>query len=447
MFLEWISYLIQSVSSATILTLLAKSRWHKAYLFLGSFGLSLINTAIVVVLPKSVLGLPLAWVKLPLAVLISWLALSIFAAHANREKLKILLTQLGLTLLGESAALVFLGLVTVEPLTYQVIMEPSALRFAGSSIYAIVYLKIGVMVAILWHRFSPQLRNRFILATGLLLVMHLTVLIAFYSLNIDRFTRSIGWVGMLLALLMLLTDAFLYQSLSAVMRLYQSRRELELINRQMTDQYEYFHLAAQHAEQIKTFKHDLANQLQTAYFLVKNQSAHNPEPSENALGLIERLSDRLHEMNTLICRNNLVINAVLTQKHERAREQQTDLRFEITPVEFQSFNDIDLCSIATNLLDNALEACLMQSTLDRQIKFSIQPLEAKEGIQITVDNTCPTEPIWDESGLICTTKPEDPSNEHGLGLKSVRSIVRRYRGALSLSWNNGHFTATVTLRY
>ena len=108
-----------------------------------------------------------------------------------------------------------------------------------------------------------------------------------------------------------------------------------------------------------------------------------------------------------------------------------------------SFIDsIDLYTMLGNALENAIEsASQVENPQKRFLSVNIWRKERMAFLKI--ENYCETEPHF-QNGLPVTTKNNN-SFDHGYGMRSIRSVVRRYDGELKISTNNHVFTLSVLL--
>ena len=67
----------------------------------------------------------------------------------------------------------------------------------------------------------------------------------------------------------------------------------------------------------------------------------------------------------------------------------------------------------------------------------------KDYLSIEVSNPVSVNPI-NEHGNLETTK--ENKNNHGLGIKSIQAIVKKYNGILNYEWNNGIFKLNIMLQ-
>lgn len=114
-----------------------------------------------------------------------------------------------------------------------------------------------------------------------------------------------------------------------------------------------------------------------------------------------------------------VLDIILNYKLENAAEKGIAINADIAPLEGVDIEAHDLCSIISNLLDNAIEACERLSSEERWIHITIKNLE--DVIVIKVANSyCP------EGKL---AKPEKGKSKlHGYGQQAVKDKVKKYGG-------------------
>ena len=105
-----------------------------------------------------------------------------------------------------------------------------------------------------------------------------------------------------------------------------------------------------------------------------------------------------------------------------------------------SMDEIDLCLILSNLLENALEASLKTSPDRRRIDLTIYP-HFTHLLLIQVENTFEGE-IQEKGGVFQSSK----RSSDGIGIQSVRRICEKNGGASNFSCENGVFIAQIMLR-
>ena len=101
------------------------------------------------------------------------------------------------------------------------------------------------------------------------------------------------------------------------------------------------------------------------------------------------------------------------------------------------------CTIISNLLNNAIEACEKIQEDKRIIEFEIVGYNSQ--IFISVCNSYDMESIINQKQKFITTK-EDKLN-HGIVLENVRRTVKKYDGDMRISQENERFIVSINILY
>ncbi len=129
--------------------------------------------------------------------------------------------------------------------------------------------------------------------------------------------------------------------------------------------------------------------------------------------------------------NNPVIDVVLNQKHQFAQENEITMRVQVNDLSSFTYPTDKLVVLISNLLDNAIEACL-RTEGRREILCSIL---REDGIYISIRNT--SKPVAIMNGEIATSKPN--AAEHGFGLPAVKYILGQMNAEYTFVYKDGWF--------
>ncbi len=133
---------------------------------------------------------------------------------------------------------------------------------------------------------------------------------------------------------------------------------------------------------------------------------------------------------------NDALDVILTEKSALCRKQDIKLSC-ITDGPIMNFmKDSDIYVLFGNMLDNAIEAVQDYPPEERIINVSVR---AHNSLAIiNVRNTCNAELVF-KDGLPVTSKQQN-REYHGIGLKSIRYLVGKYKGEMSIDTDNGMFS-------
>lgn len=128
---------------------------------------------------------------------------------------------------------------------------------------------------------------------------------------------------------------------------------------------------------------------------------------------------------------NPVVDVVLNQKYQVAQENNIKMSVKVNDLSSLAIQTNELVVLLSNLLDNAIEACVKLDS-EREI---VCKLIKEESIYISIRNT--SLPVDITDGEIPTTKHN--VTEHGYGLQAIKYILIKLGAEYSFEYSNGWF--------
>ena len=182
-------------------------------------------------------------------------------------------------------------------------------------------------------------------------------------------------------------------------------------------------------QSIRALRHDLANHLMTVNVLAQRDAVQSEE-------YIQNLTRQFREMTAIDFCENKIADAVLFGKHVEAATAGIDFTVDAVLPEETGVEDLDLMSLMSNLIDNALDAAKL--TEEKQISVSLR--KETGAVLLKVENSIPSGRAVD---LRRTTKAN--KRMHGLGIGIAESICKKYRGSLSIRQEGNSMLVSATL--
>ena len=180
---------------------------------------------------------------------------------------------------------------------------------------------------------------------------------------------------------------------------------------------------------MRGWRHDYRHHIQT----MKVHAA-NGEYEEIAKYL-DMLDDDLTNVETVIKTGNRMADAILNSKLSLAAERQIQVKAEAKIPVSLTVSELDLCIILSNLLDNAIDACMELPVEDRLIRIY---MEMKGNyLYLALTNTAGGE----KKQHFRSTKGDG----HGLGLKRIDAIIKKYDGYITRASEDEAFSTEVLL--
>lgn len=200
------------------------------------------------------------------------------------------------------------------------------------------------------------------------------------------------------------------------------------ILKQMAEQKNFGEKAAIGDEALRRFRHDYKN-----HMLVINAYLENGK-TEEARRYLDSINHSIKGVINKIRTGNFVADAIMNNKADSCEENGIQLIFSgVVPSE--GIQSEDLCTVLSNLLDNAAEAC---EKLGGNKQIDVEASVFGGFFVLTVSN--PTNSVKN----LKTTKKD--KRNHGIGLKNVNRTAEKYDGNVKVDIDNGIFTATVKMK-
>ncbi len=226
---------------------------------------------------------------------------------------------------------------------------------------------------------------------------------------------------------------YICSSFSTEKRLYVLQNSYDGIKEQLSVQSE-------NSKRISKIRHDTKKHLQNAKTLL----------TQGQYGAAEKLvddmigqTDNIHlEFNAVT--GNDIIDAVIALKSAICKNRGIDFKLTYETLPHLNISEIDLSSLISNILDNAVTAAEKTDAPQVILKIFVRG----EYLNIVSENTysniirkC------DEGKLTTFLTTKCNSDEHGFGTQIIAEIAQKYDGVCVYEYENGLFKMNVMLNY
>ena len=249
------------------------------------------------------------------------------------------------------------------------------------------------------------------------------------TLYTGRVLQGYFVISIALLFLMLFFNAIFLLMAISINRNVRLQQENQLLSMQQ-QRYENLKTAIEEARQAR---HDMRHQLHQISALAETGDL------ESLKAYLAKTVSRIPNLDMHFCENRAADSVVgyycaLAKRGDTLFHAQLDLP-EALPVD-----EIDMCLVLSNLLENALEASLRTAPERRQIRITAY-LHAERLLLIEVENAFDGE-IKEKDGVFRSSKRRG----NGVGIQSVRHIAEKTGGASTFTYQDGSFSAKVMLR-
>ena len=203
----------------------------------------------------------------------------------------------------------------------------------------------------------------------------------------------------------------------------------------------------------RMLKHDMRN-----HFMVLSSYLAAGEYEEAKLYSSEIL-DKLNAMSSYVETGNSLMNHIVNEKLQTAREQGIRIKAEIENLSFKRMKSIDFSALLTNMLDNALRACGFEEEGRRELHLHIS---SQRGYDVICVKNRIAESVLEQNPELRSSRQETTSNEtgthetesndmgihgmdihgmgiHGMGIPGMKEIAEGYNGILDIYESEGFF--------
>lgn len=200
-------------------------------------------------------------------------------------------------------------------------------------------------------------------------------------------------------------------------------------------QQSYYQELEQNQQTVRRLRHDMKNHLNIIGTFLRDNEV------EQAKEYFQELNQEFASNLKVYCPNKIV-NAVLNSKEQLALDSNIQCDFQIDLETSPKVDDIDLCSILGNTIDNAIEALRKVPKLSERT-LSLKARYTNSFFSYEIKNSKINE-IQKKGGRFLTEKIEKEA--HGIGLRSVQTIVEKYNSDMDISYTNDTFTVTILIQ-
>lgn len=249
------------------------------------------------------------------------------------------------------------------------------------------------------------------------------------SISTLYFTASIAFF--ITGMITIYFFTYLCNSFSNEKRLYVLQSSYEGIKEQLSVQSE-------NSKKITKIRHDTKNHLQNAKTLL---SQGQYDAAESLVNEMIGQTDNIHiEFNAIT--GNDIIDAAIAVKSAKCKIRGIDFKLTCETLPHINISEIDLSSLISNILDNAITAAEKTDTPQVILKIFVRG----EYLNIISENTYSNIiKKCNEGKLTTLLTTKCNSGEHGFGTQIIGEIAQKYDGVCVYEYENGFFKMNVML--
>ena len=222
--------------------------------------------------------------------------------------------------------------------------------------------------------------------------------------------------------LLFLINIFVFYLYDILLQSYREKMEKNLLKQQNNIYTKQLNIINQSQENIKLLRHDMKNHISTLQALIEKEN------TDMALQYIQDMFELIDNNEEYAKSGNTEIDGILNYKILEAKKKGIDVKLDLHIPSKLNIQSFDLVVILGNLFDNAIEA----TTKTEKNKIISACIELDRNVlYINISNPFEGELHYGGINKKLVTTHKDSEN-HGLGLDSVKKSIDKYNGTLKI---------------
>lgn len=416
--IEIVNVAIEMMLVFLYFSLLSKAKVNKAVLYL-SYLLSTVILSATVLLTDNILVYLITTI-----ILISSMS---FICYDDSIRHKIFWNILFLLIISISEPIV-IGLLCIANMrTPDEFLESGLGRYLGMIGTDLIYLwLIGMM-----HRIINKRIRDLPIKYWILIITIPIISIFLLQTMLDSFTvkDSLNYISLSISLIGII---FINISMFNFFESYEDKIKLKYLETLKQQEQENYKLLALSHKQVKELKHDIENQFSVLNGLMKSGD------NAAAMQYLDKLNSYVRTANRICYTGNNVIDSIVNIKGSLAQTYGIEFICKVNIITSIKADELELCRIIGNGLDNAIEGCQRVDVQNKHICFSIS--EDREKLMIVISNTS------DEVDTTALSSTKKEKGLHGIGISSIKSSVERLDGLVKFDYADGIFKLNIMVQ-
>ncbi len=297
---------------------------------------------------------------------------------------------------------------------------------------AVRIISVVVICAVLKNfKYKIKANDCAVLSTVFMIGFTVFMFSVYNVLNLNKIPHMLIIVGMAIFTFTYLV-VFLYSKNTLYFREQEQKDKIQIA--QLQQQFAYYQEKLKDEEKVRSVYHDMKNHLLVLQRHILQRQINSPETTE----MVEKLQSRVAMYEDYVHTGNDILDIILKEKSELAREKS--IAFSVTAdlngVDF--IEPLDISTIFSNALDNAIEAS--EKLPEEQRAILVKAGKMQNFFSVLIENNCLQN---SENTNIRTTKSDDFL--HGFGISNMRKAAEKYGGQLTTKYEKGTFTLKILI--
>lgn len=236
-----------------------------------------------------------------------------------------------------------------------------------------------------------------------------------------------------IALGMAIMNVVVFSLMESIFKREKIIRDNKVLAEKMKNETEMYYSVSENLEKQRKLTHEFKNHIACMGELIKNS-----EYTE-LKNYYEKLDKELTVKVDMVDTNNIIVNAIINTKYREAMEKGIVFVLKVNDLSGIRLSDMDIVTILSNLLNNAIESCEKCDKKVIKLKFVVEHNQTV----ISVKNSMKQKPT--RKGDAFLTSKTYMVEEHGVGLKNIIDVIERYEGRYLMDFDNDEFYFSIVM--
>ncbi len=272
--------------------------------------------------------------------------------------------------------------------------------------------------------------------TTLLFILPVSSMVVIYSVlfSLSKYDIEQKYTSLLVLgfILLFAANILVFWIYEFSLKTYQRNTELEFAQQKEAATTEYYELLNNQNENTKIVIHDIKRHLNT----IKNLAPKNDDTITN---YINSVIGEFGINNPIDYCNNPLVNVITHRYKSLCDNSNISFNIDIRGTQIDFMSAPDITALLDNLLENAVEAT--SKAYNKFIDFTIA-VRQNEFLVISITNSVKSKVKILHNNIVSSKKEQ---GVHGVGLKSIKRVVNKYNGEITMNFSESDMTFKTTI--
>ena len=222
---------------------------------------------------------------------------------------------------------------------------------------------------------------------------------------------------------------------------YKLDYENKIIKDNVFKEQNYYKKINNEKDKVRALYHDMKNHMICIRNLCEEK---NKDELIKYIDSMESKISNYNKLNQDFSTGNMILDSILRVKKNICIEKDIDFFIDVDFSKSNFMDMVDICTIFSNLIDNAIEACNKINDNNIPKKIILKSKYIDGFCIIFIENTKVNE-VKQRKNLFLTSKKI--SHMHGIGLNNVKKTVEKYFGQINFNYYKNDFIVKIMIPY